>query len=176
MLCGVFEDATRCFRYQDREATVEEEDGSQERPRRSGDHPFGGGSVEQRCLISNDGKHTAIQRARMERSWHVFGPEPAPLRPGTEPCTANRLHTKVGCLRSPMRMSTPLCARRFTIHAAKALTKNSLLLAEGSQHVIWRKSSDAAVSAKILGIERQQIRNSVHAHRCHHASVMDLDT
>lgn len=34
----------------------------------------------------------------------VFGPEPAPLRPGTGPGTANRLHTKVRCippLRSP---------------------------------------------------------------------------
>ncbi len=49
-------------------------------------------------------------------------------------------------------------------------------LAEGGQYVIRRKNSDAAEPAKILGIERQQIRNSVHAHRCHHASVMDLDT
>lgn len=27
----------------------------------------------------------------------VLGPEPAPLRPGTGPDIANRLHTKVGC-------------------------------------------------------------------------------
>ena len=50
------------------------------------------------------------------------------------------------------------------------------LLAEGGQHFILRKDSDVAEPAKILDIQRQQIRNSVHAHRCHHASVMDLDT
>ncbi len=50
------------------------------------------------------------------------------------------------------------------------------LLAGGSQHIIGRKNSDVAESAKILGIERQQIRNSVHPHGCHHACIMDLDT
>ena len=49
-------------------------------------------------------------------------------------------------------------------------------LAEGGQDFFWRKNSDAGEAAKVLGIERQQIRNSVHAHRCHHTSVMDLDT
>jgi len=49
-------------------------------------------------------------------------------------------------------------------------------LAEGGQYLIRRKNSNAAEPAKVLGIERQQIRNPVHAHSCHHASVMDLDT
>lgn len=50
------------------------------------------------------------------------------------------------------------------------------LLAGGFQDFIRRENSDAAEPAKVLGIERQQIRNSMHAHRCHYASVMDLNT
>ena len=49
-------------------------------------------------------------------------------------------------------------------------------LAEGGQHVIRRKNSDAAEPAKILRIERQQIRNSVHVHSSRHPGVMHLDT
>ena len=78
--------------------------------------------------------------------------------------------------------------RRFSLHHAlpptrtrtrkrrSAFSQVARPLAEGGQYVIWRKNSDVAESAKILGIERQQIRNSMHAHRCHHASVVDLDT
>ena len=49
-------------------------------------------------------------------------------------------------------------------------------LAKGGQYVIWRKNSDVTEPAKVLGIERQQIRNSVHAHSGHHSGVMDLNT
>jgi hypothetical protein len=49
-------------------------------------------------------------------------------------------------------------------------------LAEGGQYLIRRKNSNAAESAKVLGIERQQIGDPVHAHRCHHPRVMDLNT
>jgi hypothetical protein len=37
-------------------------------------------------------------------------------------------------------------------------------------------NSDAAESAKVLGVERQQIPDSVHAHSGHYWGVMDLYT
>ena len=68
------------------------------------------------------------------------------------------------------RPSRPLCEQ------ALCVCKVARPLAQRPQYVIWRKNSDAGEPAEILGIERQQIRNSVHAHRGHHAGVMDLDT
>jgi hypothetical protein len=48
-------------------------------------------------------------------------------------------------------------------------------LAEGSQHFLWRNNHNVTVPTEILAVERKQVPDSMHVHRCYQASVMHLN-
>jgi hypothetical protein len=54
--------------------------------------------------------------------------------------------------------------------------RENKLLAEGSQHFLWRMTRNATEPAKILDFAFEQVPDSMHMHGCYQARVMDLDT
>ena len=57
----------------------------------------------------------------------------------------------------------------FVPKRTMANARETSRLAKGSQHFLWRKNRNATEPAEILDIERKQVLDFMHMHRCYQA-------